>query len=180
MKVDWIRIHYDWTYIFLNRFINQIPCWTIRRYFYKKYKMKLKPDSRIGIGTIVLNPKKISLGTRSVVNENCFLDGRGGLQIGRDTSISAYTRIISASHKMNSGNFQYFERKTVIGNHVWIGTGATILDGAQIKDYSVIGAGAVLKGIVGRQEVFAGNPAKRIKKRKNMEDYHLKYKAYFR
>lgn len=180
VKIDWNRVHYDWTYIVLNRFVNQIPSWLIRRYFYRKYGMNLKSDSRIGIGTIVLNPQGISLGKRCIVNENCFLDGRGGLYIGKDTSISAYTRIISASHKENSGNFQYFTRKTVIGNHVWIGIGATILDGSQIKDYAVIGAGAVFKGVALKQEVFIGNPAQCIRKRILKKDYHLKYKAYFR
>ena len=108
--------------------------------------MRLQDGARIGIGTIVLHPRGIYVGKRSIINENCFLDGRGGLYIGRDTSISTYTKILSASHRENSGCFEYFTSKTYIGKHVWIGTGAIILDGSQINDYAVIGAGAVLKG----------------------------------
>lgn len=180
MKTDWNRVWYDLQYVYLNKFTNQVPSWTIRRYIYKKCGMYLDTDVRIGTGTVIINPKGIRIGKRSVINENCFLDGRGGLQIGRDTSVSAYTRIISASHKHNSGSFQYFEKKTVIGSHVWVGIGAIILDGSRIKDYAVIGAGAVVKGIAEERDILVGNPAKCLKKRKVVNDYHLGYKAYFR
>lgn len=178
--MDWNRVLYDFQYIILNRMINQIPSWVIRRYFYVNFGMKIDEGVRIGIGTVILNPKGIHIGRRSVVNENCYLDGRGKLQIGHDTSISAYTKILSASHKENSGEFQYFENRTVIGSYVWIGTGAMILDGSRIKNYAVVGAGSVLKGVVKESEIVVGNPARCIKKRDLMGPYHLKYKAYFR
>lgn len=178
--MNWNRVLYDFHYIILNRIINQIPSWRIRRYFYVNFGMRIEEEARIGIGTVILNPKGIHIGKRSVINENCYLDGRGKLQIGHDTSISAYTKILSASHKENSGEFRYFENRTVIGNYVWIGTGAIILDGSRIKNYAVVGAGSVLKGTIKENEVAVGNPAKSIKKRNLASPYHLKYKAYFR
>lgn len=54
---------------------------------------------------------------------------------------------------------------TIIGNDVWIGHGAIILPGTSIGDGAIIGAGAVVKGEVPPYTVFAGNPAKRIKRR---------------
>ena len=178
--MDWNQIGHNLEYIVLNKFVNQIPSWTIRRYLYLKFRMEIASDARIGIGTVIVNPSGIRIGKRSVVNENCFLDGRGGLKIGRDTSISAYTKIISASHRENGDDFQYFTSETKIGKHVWIGTGATILDGSYIRDYVVIGAGAVLKGDTKERDILVGNPAYRIKKREIKKDYHLKYIAYFR
>lgn len=180
MNTDWNRIRYDLQYILLNKVICHIPSWTLRKYVYNKLGMHLAPGSKIGIGTVVINPKGIHVGQRSVINENCLLDGRGGLVIGCDTSISAFTRILSASHKVNSGNFQYYARRTRIGSHVWIGTGATILDGSQVKDFAVIGAGAVFKGDAEEGDIYVGNPAKCIKKRTVRNDYHLSLKTYFR
>lgn len=180
MRTNWNRVHYDLQYIILNKVVCHIPSWTARRYVYRKCGIRLESGSRIGIGTVVINPKGIWVGKRSVINESCLLDGRGGLVIGCDTSISAYTRILSASHKVNSGNFQYYERKTRIGSHVWIGTGATILDGSAVKDFAVIGAGAVFKGDAEEGDIYMGNPAKYIKKRMVRNDYHLSLKTYFR
>lgn len=142
--------------------------------------MTIGKGARIGIGTIVLNPMGIKIGDRSVINENCMLDGRGGLTIGHDTSISSYARVITASHKCEGPNFEYCQQNTRIRNYVWIGTAALILNGSDVKDYAVVGAGAVLKGRAEERDIMIGNPARCIRKRTAVGRYQLRYKAYFR
>lgn len=53
----------------------------------------------------------------------------------------------------------------VIGNDVWIGHGVTILSGVKISDGAVIGLNSVVTKDIGAYEIWAGNPAKFIKKR---------------
>lgn len=178
MKLSLDRLRYDWQYIWLNRIVNQIPSWKVRRFFYIRCGMKISTNARIGIGTIILEPAKISVGERSVINEQCLLDGRGGLYIGQDTSISMNAKILSASHKEDS--FRYIARKTIIGNHVWIGTNALILDGSKIENFVIVGAGAVMKGKTEMGDVLIGNPARVVRKRRKVVDYHLMHKPYFR
>ena len=79
--------------------------------------MTIGRGSRIGINTIVVSPRGITLGERAIVNEMCYLDGRGGIRIGNDASISFGTTIITASHDMNQG-FTCYSSKTDIGDHV--------------------------------------------------------------
>jgi chloramphenicol O-acetyltransferase type B len=59
------------------------------------------------------------------------------------------------------------ERKgdTVVGNDVWIGVEALILPGVKIADGAVIGARSVVTKDIGPYEIWAGNPAKLIRKR---------------
>ena len=52
----------------------------------------------------------------------------------------------------------------VIGDGVYIGAGAKILGDVRIDDHSVIGANAVVINDVGKNTVFAGVPAREIKK----------------
>ena len=52
-----------------------------------------------------------------------------------------------------------------IGNDVWIGTGAIVLKGVEIGDGAVIGAGSVVTKNVGSCEIWAGNPARKIRDR---------------
>lgn len=61
----------------------------------------------------------------------------------------------------------YFVEKsqTMIGNDVWIGYNAVILDGVCIGDGAVIAAGAVVTRNVEPYAVVGGVPAKTIKKR---------------
>ena len=52
-----------------------------------------------------------------------------------------------------------------IGNHVWIGAGATILKGVTIGDNAIIGAGSVVTKDVPPNTIVAGNPAHIIRQR---------------
>ncbi len=55
--------------------------------------------------------------------------------------------------------------KTIIGNDVWIGTGAIIMPGVRINDGAVIGAGAVVTKDVPPYAIVAGVPARIIRLR---------------
>lgn len=65
--------------------------------------------------------------------------------------------------------FSEFERpkskRTTIGNDVWIGDRALIKGGVEIGDGAIIGMGSVVTKNVGAYEIWAGNPAKLIRKR---------------
>ncbi|HEX8627692.1 MAG TPA: acyltransferase, partial [Catenuloplanes sp.] len=53
-----------------------------------------------------------------------------------------------------------------VGDDVWIGSNAMVLDGVTIGAHSVIGAGAVVTRDVAAWSIMAGNPARRIRDRR--------------
>lgn len=173
------RFKGDFKYLLLNHFINHIPAWCIRKNLYKMLGLRIGKNSRIGINTIIVDPKKIIIGERTIINENCHLDGRGGLFIGNDTSISFKTIIITGTHD-SKNNFEFVTNKTVIKNHVWIGVNAIILNGTTIEDLCVVGAGSVIKGKTETNSVYVGNPAKKIRNRECDGNYRIDYKPFFR
>lgn len=68
-----------------------------------------------------------------------------------------------------SKNFQFFPYdhtpKTVIENDVWIGIGVIVKAGVTIHNGAVVGAGSVVTHDVPAYEIWAGNPAKKIRDR---------------
>ena len=54
--------------------------------------------------------------------------------------------------------------EVIIEENVWIGEKSIILKGTKIGKNSIIGAGSVVSGEVPDNVIFAGNPAREIKK----------------
>lgn len=102
-------------------------------------------------------------------------------EIGKYCSISWDVTIGALSHPFDSISSHAFsyrkqfglvneneylnQKKTVLGNDVWVGCGAIIIAGVTIGDGAVIGAGAVVTKDVMPYEIVAGVPAKHIRNR---------------
>lgn len=110
-------------------------------------------------------------------------------KIGRYCSIAPYVKIGFGIHPTNylstspifynnnnvfgfsinhDKEFKEF-KETNIGNDVWIGLNAIIIDGIKIGDGSIIGAGAVVTKDVEPYSIVGGVPAKLIRYRFNEE-----------
>jgi acetyltransferase-like isoleucine patch superfamily enzyme len=92
--------------------------------------------------------------------------------IGDDVMFGPYCKIIGGNHNINwSGgrmmNAPYMGagKGIVIEDDVWVGAGATILDGAYISEGCVIAAGAVLVSKTRPYSVYGGVPARFIRHR---------------
>lgn len=115
----------------------------------------------------------IHIGARCSINPYCVLYGTGGLTIGDDVRIAAHTVIVASKHNYADAERTVKDQGTAalgvtIGNDVWVGANATILDGARISTGCVIGAGAVILGETEPYGVYAGVPAKLVKHRQRI------------
>lgn len=122
----------------------------------------------------------ISIGSNSVINRDCYIDGRGnGVRIGNNVSISPEAYILALDHMAQSGNFETVTRKTIIDDYAWIGVRALILKGVHVKYGSIVGAGAVLTRDTEPMDIVAGVPARKIGKRTTDLTYTLNYFPLF-
>lgn len=160
-------------YIFTNYFVAYIPCWHIRKLFYILMGMKIGKSSRINMKVIVWYPWKIRIGEHTIVNEFTLLDGRGGLDIGDSCSLAMWSIVYTASHYSSSESFQYYTKKTTIGNCCWICARAIILPGSKLNDRTIISAGSVFAGESEQAGIYCGNPANKVKERNVLENYVL-------
>ncbi|MBW8381406.1 MAG: hypothetical protein K0M69_02635, partial [Youngiibacter sp.] len=128
---------YDTIYVLLNYIVANIPSWNIRKLFYIVFGMKIHKKARIHMKCTVIMPWKIEIGENSIVNEHCYLDGRGGLFIGNNASISIYTIILTASHDSRSGNFSYYKSPVVIKDNVWIGARSIIMENSSVEELCI-------------------------------------------
>jgi virginiamycin A acetyltransferase len=114
----------------------------------------------------------VVIGAGSYINPYCVLYSGNGITIGRDVLIAPGVALVPANHAfarrdvpIRQQGFLPSKGGIVIGDDVWIGANAVILDGAKIGRGAIIGAGSVVSGEVPEYELWAGSPAKRIRER---------------
>lgn len=92
---------------------------------------------------------KIRIGNKCSIQEHCTLHGSGVI-IGDEVTIGHGAIVHGCS----------------IGNHVLVGMGAIIMDGAEVGDWCIIGAGALVPPGMKIEEnsLVMGVPAKVIRK----------------
>lgn len=108
--------------------------------------------SGLGIGCHV--PPNIKIGNNVMMGPHCFV-------LQNTTHI--FDRIDIPIIDQGS---RPIERRTVIGNDVWIGRQCIIMCGKQIGDHSIIAAGSVVCRDVAPWIIAGGNPIREIRKRK--------------
>ena len=127
--------------------------------------------------------KKYLIGDYTYGNPTIIDRWGGDLQIGKFCSIAENTVImLGGNHRPDwittypfASFFDGFpdvksgcpkkEKKTIIGNDVWLCRDVLILPGVSIGDGAVIGAGTVVSKDVEPYSIFVGNPGRVVKKR---------------
>ncbi len=119
-------------------------------------------DDNCFIGPFVEIQKRVNIGENTKVQSHTFICEL--VDIGHHCFIGHGVMFINDLFE-NGGPAQGDQSKwksTQIGNHVSIGSNATILP-VNICDNVVIGAGAVVTKNITESGVYAGNPAKKLK-----------------
>ena len=117
----------------------------------------------------LFNLKNLSLGSNISIHPLCYLDAAGGISIGNNVSIAHNSSVLSTNHTWDDlsvpikYNHETFDQVS-IADDVWIGCGCRILAGVNIATRTVIAAGAVVNKNTEGYAVYAGIPAKLIKK----------------
>ena len=98
---------------------------------------------------------------------NCELFSASRVTVGRNALLAAYSYVIGGDHDFSDPSKSVLEQTrtsagVTLGDGVWLGAGAKILDGVQVGDHAVVGAGAVVRNDVPAHAVAVGIPARVI------------------
>lgn len=164
---------------FANHIVARIPSFTLRQAYYRRVL-----GYRIGEGSCIhmgcfFTGTFVAIGPHTVINRRCYIDGRLGVEIGANCSISPEVYILSMDHDPQSPNFATCGGPTTIGDNVWIGARAIIRGGVTIGEGAVIGTGAVVTRDIAPWRIAVGNPAREIKDRNRDIRYRCSYYTWF-
>jgi acetyltransferase-like isoleucine patch superfamily enzyme len=170
-----------------NHVIGHIPFFAIRHAWYRHVV-----GVRIGRDCAVLmdcfwyfyrpfgrNPQPMTMGDHTIINRRCTLDGRGGLRLGSNVSLSPEVMLITSNHLKDDPDFGVEDKPIVIEDYAWVGSRAMVLPGVTIGTGAVVAAGAVVTKDVPAYAVVGGVPAKVIGERAKELRYNLVFQPWF-
>ena len=126
------------------------------------------PDKRIDLSTWETDKinGELQLGKFILISPGTSIRSAKKIIIGDSTMIASDVTITDSDwHDIyDRTDYVASPKEVIIQENVWIGEKSLILKGSKIGKNSIIGAGSVVSGEVPANVVFAGNPAKEIKK----------------
>ncbi|HET7293756.1 MAG TPA: acyltransferase [Vicinamibacteria bacterium] len=125
----------------------------------------------LGRGTILsCKNGDIVLGDHVNVGFHSEIFSGSSVRVGRYGLFAAYTYLVGGGHAFDRADVPVIEQARsskgiVLGDNVWLGAGAKVLDGVTIGSNVVVGAGAVVTEDLPDGVVAAGTPAKVLRSR---------------
>jgi acetyltransferase-like isoleucine patch superfamily enzyme len=109
--------------------------------------------------------RRIRVGSRVFINQNCTFYSLAWISIGDDVLIGPNVSLITSEHPqaISKRRCELLGRPIVIESNVWIAAGATIIGGVTIGTNSVVAAGSVVTRDVPANVFVAGNPARVVR-----------------
>ncbi|MFI6807247.1 DapH/DapD/GlmU-related protein [Streptomyces luteogriseus] len=148
-------------------------------------------EVRLGEGcfvaeTAAVHPDVLHLGDRSYIAAHAYVTDairtgadctvnpftvvRGTVTLGDGVRIGAHSSLLGFNHgsapDLPVHQQPVTSRGITVGDDVWIGSHVVVVDGVTIGDHCVIGAGAVVTKDLPAWSVAAGNPARRLRDRR--------------
>ena len=131
----------------------------------KLFGAKIKFNVRIYSSCKIFRPWNLIMDNNSWLGRNVDCYSYDKIFIGEKSIISQNTFLCTGSHDYNSKNFELITAPIVIENNVWVSSRVFVGPGVTIKNNCVILACSVVTKNTEQNYVYAGNPAKILKKR---------------
>jgi acetyltransferase-like isoleucine patch superfamily enzyme len=139
-------------------------------------RLTIKGSGRVslarGARVLILRDAHLETGAETVINFNATITCFEHISIGLNSGIGWNSNVFDGNaHELTvDGVPRPAHKPVIIGDHVWVGAGVTVL-GASIGDGAVVGAGSVVVSAVPGKAMVAGNPARIIGKNVSFKWY---------
>ena len=142
------------------------PCFGWRRMVLRLFGARVGAHVHVYPSTRLYMPWNVELGEWAAVGEDVFIYSLGRVRIGRGVAISYRAHVCAGSHDLEDPALPLLRPPVCIEEGAWIGTEAYIGPGVTVGAGAVVGARSVVVKDVEALDVVAGNPARRLRKRR--------------
>ncbi|MBI1191266.1 MAG: putative colanic acid biosynthesis acetyltransferase [Tepidisphaera sp.] len=137
-----------------------------RLFWLRLFGCKISGTPFVHPASIIKIPWQLTLEDQCAIGAYTEIYNLGHVTLKRGCTVAQYTYVCGGTHDLSDPVLPLQVADIVIGEEVFIGAKAIILPGVIIGDGAVLGAGSVTSKDLEPWTIYAGNPARPIKKRK--------------
>ena len=129
----------------------------------------------LGRGTILsCKDGDIALGDHTNLGFHCEVFSGSTVTVGRHGLFAAYVYLVGGGHEFERADVAVIDQARAsagiaLGENVWLGTGAKVLDGVTLGSNVVVGANGVVTSDLPDGAIAAGVPARTLRTREKSE-----------
>lgn len=154
--------------------------WTFGKFFFRNsprvafgyrnailrlFGAKIGRNVHIYSSTVIWFPWNLEIGDWSAIGEDTLIYNLGRVVIGEKATISHRVHVCAGTHDYSDPSLPLLRPEIHIGGQTWICANAFVGPGVHIGEGAIVGAGAVMMKDAEAWGIYAGNPAKYIKRR---------------
>lgn len=138
-----------------------------RCFILKLFGAKVGRGVRVYGSTKIWYPPHLTLSDYALLGPNVNVYCQGPIALRPYAIVSQYTHLVAGTHDVDDPNFQLYVRPIEVGENAWVAANAFVGPGVTVGEGAVLGACGVAFKDLEPWTIYAGNPAKRLKRRKH-------------
>lgn len=142
--------------------VARLPSRRMRHAVYRRMGLTLAPTAVIHRGLEIREAAGVKIGEGSVIGFDAILDGRAGIEIGRQVNVSSQAAIWTLQHDHRDSEFVARGGPVRIGDYAWLSFRSTILPSVTVGEGAIVAAGAIVTRDVPPYAIVGGIPARVI------------------
>jgi len=141
------------------------PLYAWRRMLLVAFGARLHPTARVYGSARIWYPPHLHMDAHACLGPGVICYCMAPIHVAEKAIVSQRAHLCAGTHDIRDPDFQLVTRPIDIGPHAWVAAEAFVGPGAQLAEGAVLGARGVLFGHTEPYGVYAGNPARLLRKR---------------
>ncbi len=146
-----------------------LPSSRLRVWLLRLFGAQVGAGAVIKPGVRVKYPWHLKLGDDCWLGEDCWIDNLTAVRLADNVCISQGAYLCTGNHDWSDPRFGLSIEPIRLGDGSWVGSRAFIGPGVVLGEGAVAGAGSVVTRNIPDFEIFAGNPAVFVRRRRISE-----------
>jgi putative colanic acid biosynthesis acetyltransferase WcaF len=136
-----------------------------RRFLLRLFGAQIASTARIYGSSRIWYPPNLEMGAYSVLGWNTICYCQDKITLKDFANVAQWSHLCAGTHDIDDPGFQLITKPILIERHAWIAADAFVGPGVTLGEGSVLGARGVAFKDLEPWTVYAGNPAKIVRKR---------------